>query len=199
MILIVGLGNPGPTHKNNRHNIGFLAIDEIFKHHSLGNWRKKFHGQIGLGKIENKKILALKPMTYMNRSGQSIYEAKSFFNISSKNVIVIHDELDFPCGKLQIKRGGGHAGHNGLKNIHSYIGSNYARIRVGIGRPQEKGEIINHVLTDFSKTETHWVHPLIANTAKFIGLIINGEDSKFQQQVQQFTTKHVNSLLKKED
>ena len=188
MILIVGLGNPGPTHKNNRHNIGFLAVEEIFRHHSLGNWREKFHGEIGSGSIDNKKFIALKPMTYMNESGRSVNEARSFFDIPPKNIIVVHDELDLVCGKLQIKRSGGHAGHNGLKNIHSYIGSNYARIRLGIGRPKEKGEITNYVLTDFSKSENNWVQPLIKSIAKFIGLIINGEDSKFVHQVQQFIT-----------
>lgn len=157
MFLLVGLGNPGPKYERNRHNVGFMAVDEIVRRHSFGPWKARFQSQVSEGQISGQKVLALKPMTFMNDSGRAVGEAARFFKLSSDAVWVIYDELDLAANKLKVKRGGGNAGHNGLRSIDAHltkdVGKDYGRIRVGIGHPGDKSRVHGHVLGDYSKAE----------------------------------------------
>ena len=155
MLLLAGLGNPGKEYADNRHNIGFRVVDEIAKKYFAMPFRKKFRGEICEGKIDKVKVLILKPSTYMNRSGESVLEAMSFFKLRSDQLIVFHDEMDLVAGKVRVKKGGGHGGHNGLRSIHDHIGLGYSRVRIGIGHPGKKELVVNYVLKDFSKSSFH--------------------------------------------
>ena len=183
MNLIVGLGNPGPAYENNRHNIGFLVVKQIYQFYGFNPWRAKFDGELSIGRIDNKKILMLKPMTFMNDSGRSIQKAITFYNLATENVIIIHDELDLPAGTLKLKRGGGHAGHNGLRSAHAHIGPNYTRVRIGIGRPTNKKTISNYVLNDFALKDYNWLSPMLNNIAKYIQFALKNDDPTFVNQV----------------
>ena len=183
MFLIVGLGNPGPAYAANRHNIGFMAVDEIVRRHGFSPWRTKFQGEIADGVVDGKKALVLKPMTYMNDSGRSVLAAATFYKISSEDIIVFHDEIDLAPGKLRVKRGGGHAGHNGLRSIHAGLGADYARVRMGVGHPGDKGEVKNYVLKDFSKADQEWLDPMLDGCAEFLGDMLDGDDPSFMSKV----------------
>jgi PTH1 family peptidyl-tRNA hydrolase len=183
MLLIVGLGNPGSQYSKNRHNIGFMAVDEIVHRHGFGAFRAKFQGELAEGKIGNEKVLALKPMTFMNESGRSVAQAVKFYKIDPQDVIIIHDELDLAAGKLRVKSGGGHGGHNGLRSIHAQIGSDYRRIRLGIGHPGDKSKVTGHVLKDFASADSEWLDPELDAIARHVGFIVNGEDAKFMTDV----------------
>ena len=150
MFLVVGLGNPGPEYALTRHNIGFMAVDVLA---DAGRFTSKFHGETYARTIEDEKVILLKPMTYMNLSGKSVQAAMAFYKIPPENVIVLHDELDLPLGKIRIKQGGGANGHNGLKDIDQMVGANYWRIRLGIGHPGMKEQVHGHVLSRFSNDE----------------------------------------------
>ena len=159
MYLLVGLGNPGTKHCYNRHNIGYMVIDHLAKNYELTSFKKKTKSSFTLGLIESYKVILLKPTTYMNLSGESVLEIKSFYNIDIDNVFVFHDEIDLKSGKIKVKKGGGHNGHNGLKSIDNCIGSLYYRIRIGVDRPivdriQNKRDIVSKwVLSDFTLLE----------------------------------------------
>ncbi len=183
MHMLVGLGNPGTEYARNRHNIGFMAADEIVRRHSFAPWRSKFHGEISEGRLAGEKVLVLKPTTYMNESGRAIQAAMTFYKILPSDIVVLHDELDLAGGKLRVKRGGGHAGHNGLRSVHAHIGADYGRVRIGIGHPGDKSRVISHVLKDFSKEEDIWVTKLLDSIADNAGLLIDGDDGLFQTRV----------------
>lgn len=183
MFLVVGLGNPGPAYVGNRHNIGFMAVDEIVRRHGFSPWRTKFQGEIADGVVDGKKALVLKPMTYMNDSGRSVLAAATFYKISPEDIIVFHDEIDLAPGKLRVKRGGGHAGHNGLRSIHAGLGADYARVRMGVGHPGDKGEVKNYVLKDFSKADQEWLDPMLDGCAEFLGDMLDGDDPSFMSKV----------------
>ena len=153
MLLLVGLGNPGPKYEKNRHNIGFMAVDDIVRRHSFGPWKARFHGQIAEGRLGGEKVLALKPTTFMNESGRAVGEALRFYKLEAADVIVIYDELDVAPGKIKVKQGGGHGGHNGLRSLDAHIGKEYWRVRLGIGHPGDKAKVHGHVLGDFAKAE----------------------------------------------
>ena len=153
MFLLVGLGNPGPNNTNNRHNIGFKIIDEINKQFSLSKQKPKFKGLLTTGNIDNKKVYAIKPLTFMNNSGTCIRELIEYFKIDAKNVFVFHDDMDIDLGKVKAKFGGSSAGHNGIESIDGSIGKDYSRVRVGIGHPKDKKKVNNHVLEDFTENE----------------------------------------------
>jgi PTH1 family peptidyl-tRNA hydrolase len=161
MMLFVGLGNPGSQYKKNRHNVGFMAVSRIVENHKFSPWKNKFQGSISNGLLRNQKIIILKPNTFMNLSGQSVGEVIRFYKIPSSKVIVFHDEIDFPLGKLKFKSGGGHAGHNGLRSISEHIGSDYIRIRIGVGHPGNKNAVANYVLGDFSKVEQETITQIL--------------------------------------
>jgi PTH1 family peptidyl-tRNA hydrolase len=188
MFLVVGLGNPGQTYTDNRHNIGFMAADEIVRRHGFSPWRAKFQGEMSDGVVDGQKVIALKPMTYMNESGRSILAAASFYKIRPEDIIVFHDEIDLVPGKLRVKRGGGHAGHNGLRSIHAHLGANYARVRMGVGHPGEKDQVKNYVLRDFAKADDAWLDPMLDGCAENLGLIFKGDDPSYMSKVAQCIT-----------
>jgi PTH1 family peptidyl-tRNA hydrolase len=161
MMLFVGLGNPGSQYEKNRHNVGFMAVSRIVENYNFSPWKNKFQGSISNGLLRNQKIIILKPNTFMNLSGQSVGEVIRFYKIPSSKVIVFHDEIDFPLGKLKFKSGGGHAGHNGLRSISEHIGSDYIRIRIGVGHPGNKNAVANYVLGDFSKVEQETITQIL--------------------------------------
>jgi PTH1 family peptidyl-tRNA hydrolase len=183
MRLVVGLGNPGEKYARNRHNIGFMAADEIVRRHSFSAYRTKFQGELAEGMIGTEKVLVLKPMTYMNESGRSVQEAVAFYKLTPEDIVVLHDELDLAPGKLRVKRGGGHAGHNGLRSIHAHVGEGYARVRLGIGHPGHKDQVTGHVLNDFAKADTDWLTPLLDAVAGHIGLVLTAKDNDFMSRV----------------
>lgn len=154
MFLVAGLGNPDEQYRFNRHNVGFMAVDSLAHRFSFSNFSKKHQGLIAEGEIARKKVLLLKPQTYMNASGQSVAAIARFYKIPMENILVIHDDLDLPFARIKMKLGGGSAGHNGLKSIDACLGSNaYYRLRIGIGRPMDKSQVIDYVLSNFSKAE----------------------------------------------
>ena len=153
MLLLVGLGNPGPNNINNRHNIGFKIIDAINKQFNLSKQKPKFKGLLTTGKIDDKKVYAIKPLTFMNNSGVCIKELIEYFKIDAKNIFVFHDDMDIDIGKVKVKFGGSSAGHNGIESIDKNIGKHYSRIRIGIGRPKNNSTGADHVLDNFSSEE----------------------------------------------
>lgn len=179
MKLIVGLGNPGDKYAFNRHNIGFLAVDEIARTYRFGPWKTRFHGSACDGLIAGEKCILLKPSTYMNESGRAVGDAVRFHKIGVEDVIVIHDELDLEPGKVRIKVGGGNAGHNGLKSISAYIGNEYRRVRLGIGHPGDKALVAQYVLRDFAKADRDWLVPLLDAIARGMPRLVEGSDASF--------------------
>ena len=153
MLLFVGLGNPNPNSENNRHNVGFKIIDAINQKFKLSKQKPKFKGLLTTGNINSKKVYAIKPLTFMNNSGVCIRELIEYFKIDASDVIVFHDDLDIDFGKIKAKFGGSSAGHNGITSIDKFIGKEYSRIRIGIGKPTTKSEIVDHVLNDFDEEE----------------------------------------------
>jgi PTH1 family peptidyl-tRNA hydrolase len=183
LYLLAGLGNPGPKYAGNRHNIGFMAVDEIVRRHGFGPWRKRFHGETSEGVLGGEKVLVLKPMTFMNESGQSVGAAMRFFDIDPAQVIVLYDELDLEPGKVRVRYGGGAAGHNGIRSIIAHAGPHFQRVRLGIGHPGERDMVHPHVLSDFAKADKAWLEPLIDAVAENIGLLIEGQEGSFQNKV----------------
>ena len=183
MKLVVGLGNPGPKYERTRHNIGFLALDAIVRRWNLRGPREKFNGEIAEGEIDGERVIALKPMTFMNNSGESVAPAARFYKIEPADVIVIHDELDLVEGKVRIKRGGGAAGHNGLRSIDAHLGQDYWRMRLGIGHPGRKDLVLHYVLQNFLPEETIWLDKLLPAQAEALPLLLSGQDSAFMSKV----------------
>jgi len=180
MKLIVGLGNPGGKYAGNRHNIGFMAIDEIHRRHAgFQPWRSRFQGQVSEGRLGSEKVLLLKPSTYMNESGRAVGEAMRFFKLEPEDIVVLYDELDLPPAKFRMKKGGGHGGHNGLRSITAHIGADYRRLRLGIGHPGDKKLVSNYVLGDFAKADSEWLEPLLTEIADQAALLAEGRDSQF--------------------
>ncbi len=157
MRLFVGLGNPGPKYAGNRHNIGFMAVDRIASDHGFAPWRSKFQGSVSEGTLGGEKVILLKPETFMNLSGQSVAEAMRFYKLAPGDLTVFHDEIDLAPGKVRVKTGGGHAGHNGLRSIHAHVGEAYHRVRMGVGHPGRKEAVAGYVLHDFAKAEQEWL------------------------------------------
>lgn len=182
-ILVVGLGNPGGKYARNRHNIGFMALDEAARDHGFGVWRTKFHGEISEGRLGGKRIVLLKPMTFMNESGRSVGEAARFLKVAPQDVIVVHDELDLAPGKCRVKMGGGHAGHNGLRSIHAHLSPDYARVRLGIGHPGDKNLVSGYVLHDFSKADESLLDNLLRGFSDGLPKLTAGDDAGFQNAV----------------
>ena len=183
MFLVVGLGNPGPEAAGNRHNLGFMAVDEIVRRHGFSSPRRRFQADTHDGRIGDEKILAIKPLTYVNRSGEAVGAAVRFFKLTLDQVIVIYDEIDLAPGKMRVKTGGGAAGHNGVRSIDAHIGPNFRRVRMGVGHPGDRGVVVNYVLRDFSKADWTWVDPLIDAVAEAMPLLVDGDDSGFMSRV----------------
>ena len=183
MHLLVGLGNPGPKYRGNRHNIGFMAVDEIVRRHGFSAWRKRFHGEVSEGSLGAEKVLVLKPLTYMNDSGRAVGEAVRFYGIDPAQVIVFYDEIDFEAGKVRVKLGGGAAGHNGIRSMIAHMGPHFVRVRLGIGHPGVKHLVQPHVLSDFTKADKAWLDPLLDTVAENVALLAAGEEGSFQNKV----------------
>ncbi len=183
MFLFAGLGNPGAKYAHNRHNIGFMAVDEIVRRHNFSDWRKKFQSEISTGTIDGEKILVLKPQTYMNESGRAVGETMRFHNIPLERIYVFYDELDLQPGKVRVKTGGGAAGHNGIRSIAAHIGADFKRVRMGIGHPGVPELVQPHVLGDFAKTDRSWLEKLLTGLADEVPLLVAGQDEKFQSKV----------------
>ena len=184
MKIIVGLGNPDKKYEDTRHNIGFITVDEIFDRYNFPTYKEKFNGLVSKGKIDGKDTVILKPMTYMNLSGQSVGECARFYKVKPEDIIVLHDDLDLPFAKIKTKIGGGHGGHNGLKSIDSHIGNKFKRVKIGIHRPDDKHQISNYVLKDFNKDEKIALkNKLAPNLARYIGLLLEDNDSEFMNKL----------------
>lgn len=179
MKLIVGLGNPGTKYQMNRHNIGFMAMDRIAADHGFAPWRGKFQGQISEGRFGSDRVTLLKPETFMNLSGQSVGEAMRFYKCDPADVIVFHDEIDLAPGKVRLKTGGGHAGHNGLRSIHGHIGPDYDRVRLGVGHPGHKDAVPGYVLRDFPKADQDWLDDVLRGISDGIPHLAAGAGDRF--------------------
>jgi len=183
MQLFVGLGNPGAKYAQNRHNVGFMAVDRIAEAHGFGPWRGKFQGSVSEGRLGDEKVVLLKPETFMNKSGQSVGEAVRFYKLEPGDVTVFHDEIDLAPGKLRVKQGGGHAGHNGLRSLHSHIGDAYRRVRIGVGHPGHKDAVPHYVLKDFAKADQDWLADLMDGIADGAVSLAEGDTGRFQNAV----------------
>ena len=179
MRLFVGLGNPGAKYAHNRHNVGFMALEQIASDHGFAPWRGKFQGSVSEGRLGREKVILLKPETFMNRSGQSVGEAMRFYKLTPDDVLVFHDELDLAPGKIRVKQGGGHAGHNGLRSIHQHIGQTYGRVRIGIGHPGHKDRVSGYVLHDFAKADAEWLDDILRGIGDGAVDLAEGDSAKF--------------------
>lgn len=185
MLLFVGLGNPGTKYAKNRHNIGFMALDRIAEDHGFGPWKQKFQGELCEGRLGGEKVLLLKPLTFMNLSGQSVGEAMRFYKLTPQDITVFHDELDLAPGKARVKMGGGHAGHNGLRSIHQHIGEQYQRVRLGIGHPGRKELVAHYVLQDFARADAEWLDDLMRGIGDGAPDLAEGRKDRFLNAIAQ--------------
>ena len=181
--LIVGLGNPGARYARNRHNIGFMAVDAIVRRHGFAPFRGKFQGEIAEGEVGVGRVYALKPQTYMNASGEAVGAVARFYKIAPEEIAVIYDEIDLAPGKLRVKRGGGAAGHNGIRSIDAAIGEDYWRVRLGIGHPGIKELVQPYVLQNFAAEEVGWLVPLLDAVAEALPLLVAADASGFMTRV----------------
>lgn len=181
MILIVGLGNPGKEYECTRHNIGFIATDELAKQYNTSfSVKKKFSCEIA---NYEQKLVFIKPTTYMNLSGKSVVSVKSYYNININNIFVVHDDIDLEVGRIKFKTGGGNGGHNGLKSIDQAIGNNYNRIRIGVGRPKNNQDVADYVLNDFSKVEYEITKQAIAKITDNFHLLLESKLEEFKNKI----------------
>ena len=194
MLILAGLGNPGPKYAGDRHNIGFMAVDALADRWRFGPARSRFHSQAVEGSIDTPagpmRVLALKPQTFMNESGRAVGDAMRFFKLAPKDVIVFHDEIDMAEGRFRMKTGGGAAGHNGLRSIASRIGPDFRRARMGVGHPGHKDLVMGHVLSGFDKAEQPWVEALCRACADAAPLLVEGMDDRYQTEVSRLAPAH---------
>ena len=183
MKLFVGLGNPGAKYAGNRHNIGFMALDRIAADHGFGPWRSAHQGMLAEGRFGSDKVLLLKPGTFMNLSGQSVQATCGFYKLTPTDVVVFHDELDLAPGKVRVKQGGGHAGHNGLRSIHAHLGEAYGRVRMGIGHPGHKDAVAEYVLHDFTKSDADWLEDVLRGCSDGAAALAAGDTGRFMNAV----------------
>ncbi len=184
MLLWVGLGNPEPGQARNRHNVGFMALDVIAARHGFAPWRNRFKGKFAEGSVGGRRIMALKPLTYMNDSGESVQAAAAFFKLPIEAITAFHDELDLAPGKVRVKQGGGAAGHNGLRSMDRILGGqNYWRVRLGIGHPGAKERVLSHVLGDFAKIERDGLIGMLDAVAEAAPLLAEARPEDFMTRV----------------
>ena len=183
MLLFVGLGNPTPNSEDNRHNIGFKIIDSINKEFGLSKQKPKFKGLLTTGSIGNQKVYAIKPLTFMNNSGICIRELLEYFKIEPNNVVVFHDDLDIEFGKIKAKKGGSDAGHNGIASIDKFIGKDYSRVRIGIGKPDKKISVSDYVLDNFNEDEQKKLEEITINITEYLSMLIDKKLDLFSSTV----------------
>lgn len=183
MKLLVGLGNPGGKYAQNRHNVGFMALDAVARAHDAGPWRRRFQGEAAEAVLGREKCLLLKPMTYMNLAGQAVGEAAQFYKIAPGDITVFHDELDLSPGRVRVKTGGGAAGHNGLRSIMAHIGPAFRRVRIGVGHPGDKDLVVAYVLGNFARSDQDWLEPLLEAVARAAPLLAEGAEAKFMNEM----------------
>jgi len=183
MKLWIGLGNPGAQYAQNRHNIGFMAVDRIASDHGFSAWKSRFQGQLSEGILAGEKILLLKPGTFMNLSGQSVGEAARFHKLGPADITVFHDEIDLAPARMKLKTGGGHAGHNGLRSIHAHLDDSYARVRLGVGHPGHKDAVAGYVLRDFAKADAEWLDDLMRGISDGAPALARGDGAGFSNAV----------------
>jgi PTH1 family peptidyl-tRNA hydrolase len=183
MLLFVGLGNPGPTYRFNRHNVGYMAVDAIHASHGFGPWRQRFHGEVAEGRMGAARLVLLKPLTFMNDSGRSVAEALRFLPVDQAGMVVFHDDLDLEPFRVKVKRGGGAAGQNGLRSIDAHVGPDYRRVRIGIGHPGHKERVTAHVLGNFGRSEQEPLAACLADIADLAPLLVAGEDARFMSEL----------------
>lgn len=194
MWLLVGLGNPGTQYEKNRHNVGFMAIDQIARDYHFPAFKTKFDGQLSEGRIGEEKVALIKPQTFMNESGRCVGPAAKYFKVTPNRIIVFYDELDLPPGRLKVKKGGGTGGHNGIKSLDAHIGrQDYNRVRLGIGHPGDKDRVTGHVLGDFSKEEQKWLPAWLDLIAAQVPLLIDDNMNDFMTRVAE-ESKHIKGL-----
>lgn len=198
-LLIAGLGNPGSQYARNRHNAGFIVVDELHAHYKFGPWKAKFDGLLSEGSLGGRKTYLLKPQTFMNLSGDSIGPALRFFKLPLEALVVVHDEIDLAAGKLKVKTGGGDAGQNGLRSITATLGPDYRRVRLGIGHPGEKHRVSGHVLDNFSKDDILWLKPLVMAMVEAAPLLADDDDAGFMSKVALLLKPPANKSEKKKD
>jgi peptidyl-tRNA hydrolase, PTH1 family len=185
MLLFAGLGNMGKAFAGHRHNAGFMAVDAIARAYHAPTFRSRFQGLVTEVEFSGERVILLKPQTYMNESGRSAGEAARFYRIDPSEIVVFHDELDLPPGKVRVKRGGGNAGHNGLNSLTAHLGNDYRRVRIGIGHPGDKALVYNYVLSDFFKEDIPWLEALCDAIAAHAALLAEGKDAAFQNKIHQ--------------
>lgn len=183
MQIFAGLGNPGARHALDRHNIGFMAVDAIAARHRFEPWRTRFQGVAAEGRIGAEKILLLKPATFMNDSGRSVGEALRFYKLDAGALTVFYDELDLAPGKVRVKRGGGAAGHNGIRSIDAHVGVDYRRVRLGIGHPGHRDRVLGYVLGSFAKAEVDGLADMLGVVAAEAEWLARGDDGRFMNEV----------------
>ena len=187
MIIVAGLGNPGPKYETNRHNIGFMAVDEIARRWNFGPERAKFQSVIREGEVQTAdgpvKILLMKPQTYMNESGRAVGEAARFYKVKPEDVIVFHDEIDLAPGRFRMKKGGGAAGQNGVRSMISQLGAEFRRARMGVGHPGDPQLVHHHVLGDFAKADQVWLQAMLDACADALPFALAGDDERYQGEV----------------
>jgi len=183
LLLLVGLGNPGEKYARSRHNVGFMIADALQRRYGRAPFRGKFDGDLAEAEIAGEKVLLLEPTTYMNESGKSVGAASRFFKIPKEDVIVFHDEMDLALGKVRVKKGGGAAGHNGIRSVANHIGPQFRRVRVGIGHPGEKGRVVGHVLKDFDSADQAQMDKIVDAIVDAMPLLIEGDDGGFMSKV----------------
>ena len=183
MLIIAGLGNPGPEHARHRHNIGFMAADEIIRRYGLSLRKSRHHAYVADGQIDGRKILLLKPKTFMNDSGRAVGAAARYHKLKARDVVAIYDELDLKPGKVRVRTGGGHAGHNGIRSLISHIGPDFRRVRIGIGHPGDKRKVYRYVLSDLSAADREWAEPVLEAVADSLPLLVAGDDPGFMTRV----------------
>jgi len=185
MLLLVGLGNPGPGYAKNRHNLGFMAVDEIVRRHGFGPFRRRFQSDISEGRIGSEKLLVQKPLQYMNRSGLPVKQAADFYKLEPEEIIVIYDEIDLAPGKVRVKKGGGAGGHNGIRDVARHVGPDFWRVRLGVGHPGDKDRVEGYVLQDFAKSEWPLIERMVDAVVDELPLLVAGDDGAFMSKVAQ--------------